>query len=169
MIPLIPAMGLGIGCAVGLAGRFKPHVAAALAVAMVVAPRPLDTAAPMVVEAQWDRAHREGRAAVAAYLRQHWDGEPIMASMGSLAHFMQELSQQGMRISDFLHEGNGDIWLAALEYPDPHVRWILIEEQAEGGDILAGRARSRPSWLAGYARVAEGGGVGLYRKTGLEK
>jgi hypothetical protein len=169
MIPLIPAMGLGIGCAIGLAGRFKPIVAAVMAAAMVLAPHPLDPAAPMVVEAQWDRPHREGRAEVAAYLRRHWDGEPIMASMGSLAHFMQELSHQGLRIRDFLHEGNGDIWLAAVEYPDPHVRWVLIEEQAEGGDILAVRARSRPSFLAGYDRVAEGGGVALYRKKGLEE
>jgi len=169
LVPLIPAMGLGAGCAVGLSGRFKPVIAAALAVALVSAPRPLDQAAPMVVEAQWDRVHREGRAQVAAYLRRHWDGEPIMASMGSLAHFMQELSQQGLRVRDFLHEGNGDIWLAALEYPDPHVRWVLIEEQAEGGDMLAARARGRPSYLAGYARVAEGGGVALYRKKGIER
>jgi hypothetical protein len=140
-----------------------------MAAAMVLAPHPLDPAAPMVVEAQWDRAHREGRAEVAVYLRRHWDGEPIMASMGSLAHFMQELSHQGLRIRDFLHEGNGDIWLAAVEYPDPHVRWVLLEEQAEGGDILAVRARSRPSFLAGYDRVAEGGGVALYRKKGLKE
>ena len=168
MIPLLPALGLGAGCAIGLAGRMKPLAAAALAAAVIFAPRPLDPAAPMVVEAQWDRANREGRAAVAAYLRANWDGETIMASMGSLAHFMQELSQQGLRIRDFLHEGNGDIWLAALEYPDPHVRWVLVEEQAEGGDILAARARGRPSYLAGYARVAEGGGVALYRKKGWE-
>jgi hypothetical protein len=87
-----------------------------------------------------------------------------MASMGSLAHFMQELSRDGFRIRDFLHEGNGDIWLAALEYPDPHAEWMLIEEQAEGGDMLAIRSRARPSYLAGYARVAEGGGVALYRR-----
>ena len=106
----------------------------------------------------------EGRAAVAAYLRAHWDGETIMASMGSLAHFMQELSRDGFRIRDFLHEGNGDIWVAALEYPRPARGWVLVEEQAEGGDILAERARSRPGYLAGYARVAEGGGVALYRR-----
>ena len=87
-----------------------------------------------------------------------------MASMGSLAHFMQELSHDGFRIRDFLHEGNGDIWLAALEYPDPHAEWVLIEEQAEGGDMLATRARARPGYLASYARVAEGGGVALYRR-----
>jgi len=77
---------------------------------------------------------------------------------------MQELSQEGYGIRDFLHEGNGDIWLAALEYPDRHVEWMLIEEVAEGGDMLAVRARERPRFLAGYLRVAEGGGVALYRR-----
>jgi hypothetical protein len=165
MIPLIPAVGLGVGCAVGLAGRLKPVVAAALlAAAVLLGPRPLDPAAPMVLEAQWDRTNELGRADVAAYFRAHWDGEPVMASMGSLAHFMQELSNDGFRIRDFLHEGNGEAWRAALEHPDPYAEWILIEEQAEGGDVLARRARSQPGYLAGYARVAEGGGVALYRR-----
>ena len=31
-----------------------------------------------------------------------------MASMGSLAHYMQELSASGYALRDFLHEGNGD-------------------------------------------------------------
>ncbi len=118
----------------------------------------------MVLEAQWDGAHQAGRTRVAAYLRQHWDGQPIMASMGSLAHFMQELARDGYRVRDFLHEGNGDVWLAAFEYPDPHAEWMLIEEVAEGGDMLAARARERPRFLAGYDRVAEGGGVVLYRR-----
>jgi len=164
MIPLIPVVGLGVGYAIGFAGRAKPIVAVLVLAALVAGPTPLDTSAPMVLEAQWDRDHRAGRAQVAAYLRRHWDGDPIMASMGSLAHFMQELSQEGYRIRDFLHEGNGDIWLAALEYPDPHVEWMLIEEVAEGGDMLAVRARERPGFLAGYRRVAEGGGVALYRR-----
>ena len=30
--------------------------------------------------------------------------------------------------------------------------------------MLAARARARPRFLAGYARVAEGGGVALYRR-----
>jgi len=164
MVPLLPAVGLGVGCAVGLAGRLKPLAAAVALAAAAFGPRPLDPAAPMVVEAQWDRANQEGRARVAAYLRSNWNGETIMASMGSLAHFMQELSHDGFDIRDFLHEGNGDIWLAALEYPDPHVEWMLVEERAEGGDMLAQRARSRPTYLAGYARVADGGGVVLYRR-----
>jgi hypothetical protein len=164
MVPIVPALGLGVGCAVGLAGRLKPLVAVVALAAVLTGPSPLDPAAPMVVEAQWDRKNQAGRAQVAAYLRAHWNGETVMASMGSLAHFMQELSLDGFRIRDFLHEGNGDIWLAALEYPDPHAEWMLVEELAEGGDILAARARARPRYLAGYARVAEGGGVALYRR-----
>jgi hypothetical protein len=30
--------------------------------------------------------------------------------------------------------------------------------------MLAARSRARPGYLAGYARVAEGGGVALYRR-----
>ena len=164
MIPLISLLGLGVGCAVGLAGRLKPLVALLALAALALGSRPLDSKAPMVLEAQWDRANQAGRAVVAAYLRAHWNGETIMASMGSLAHFMQELSRDGLRIRDFLHEGNGEIWRAALEFPDPHAEWMLIEEQAEGGDMLAERARARQGYLAGYARVAEGGGVALYRR-----
>jgi hypothetical protein len=41
---------------------------------------------------------------------------------------------------------------------------MLIEEYAEGGDMLAVRARQRPRFLADYDRVAEGGGVALYHR-----
>jgi len=165
MVVLIPVVALGIGYGVGLLGRRMRIAAAALvAAALIAAPGPTASTAPMVLEAQWDHDHRVGRARVTDYLRAHWDGSPVMASMGSLAHYMQELSRAGFDLRDFLHEGNGDIWLAALEYPDPHVDWVLLEEQAEGGDMLAALARQRPAFLGGYERVAEGGGVALYRR-----
>ena len=87
-----------------------------------------------------------------------------MASMGSLGHYMQEASESGFSIRDFLHEGNGDIWLAALDVPRYYADWILIEEKAEGGDMLARRARERPSFLDGYTRVCEGAGMALYKR-----
>jgi hypothetical protein len=77
---------------------------------------------------------------------------------------MQELSASGFQIRDFLHEGNGDIWLRALEGPRPFVGWILIEESAEGGDMLAKRARENPLFLDGFTRVSEGAGVALYAR-----
>ena len=86
-----------------------------------------------------------------------------MASMGSLGHYMQEASRAGFAIRDFLHEGNGDIWLAALDDPRPFVGWVLIEEKAEGGDMLARIAREQPAFLDGYSRVCEGAGLALYR------
>ena len=59
-----------------------------------------------------------------------------MMSMGSLGHYMHDLSAHGFGIHDFLHEGNGDIWNFAITDPRAVVGWIAIEEKAEGGDAL---------------------------------
>ena len=129
--------------------------------------QPLDVNAPMVLEAQWDRPHSIARQSVTDCLRVQYRGESIMASMGSLGHYMQELSSSGFALRDFLHEGNGDIWLNALENPRPYAGWILIEEEAEGGDMLAHIAREHPAFLDGFSRVCEGAGVALYRRQNL--
>jgi len=123
----------------------------------------------MVVEAQWDRPNLSERARVTACLgapgSRDESGAKIMASMGSLGHYMQEASRAGFRIRDFLHEGNGDLWLAALDGPRPFAKWILIEEKAQGGDLLALRAREHPHFLDGYARVCDGAGLAVYRRA----
>lgn len=142
-----------------------PAAVACLAAAVWITP-PLDDEAPMVREAQWERPFSDARRLVTAALVERWDGTPIMASMGSLGHYMQQMSAQGFALKDFLHEGNGDIWKAALITPRPYVKWILIEESAEGGDELAILARANPSFLDGFARVTESGGVALYVRTG---
>ena len=54
--------------------------------------------------------------------------------------------------------------LNALVSPRPYAGWLLIEEKAEGGDMLAHIARERPSFLDGYTRVCEAAGVALYRR-----
>ena len=77
---------------------------------------------------------------------------------------LQEASRRGFAVRDFLHEGNGDIWLAALDGPRPYAGWLLIEEKAEGGDMLAVIARQRPAFLDGYERVCSGAGLALYRR-----
>ena len=130
--------------------------------------RPLDASAPMIVEAQWDRPNLSARDQVTACLGEPGSGRKIMASMGSLGHYMQEASRAGFSIRDFLHEGNGDLWLAALDRPLPYADWILIEEKAQGGDMLAKRARERPNFLLGYSRVCEGAGLALYRRQNLK-
>jgi hypothetical protein len=117
----------------------------------------------MVVEAQWATPYSVGRRAVTAYLAAHHDGTPILASMSALAHYMQEVAAVDLPLRAFLHEGNGLLWDAATEAPRRYVRWILIEEQARGGGPLAILARQDPLFLDGFERVAEGGGVALYR------
>jgi hypothetical protein len=85
--------------------------------------------------------------------------------MGSLAHYMQELSAQGFALADFINEGNGTIWDIALgNGPAPLAGWMLVEEHAEGGDVLAQRIRNDVSFARGMTRVCEGGGVALYRR-----
>jgi hypothetical protein len=164
MVPLIAAEAIGAGVLVGLSRRVR--IAAAIAVLAVVAYelRPLDAGAPMIVEAQWDRPNAPVRAQVTACLGHPEPGVKIMASMGSLGHYMQEASRAGFAIRDFLHEGNGDLWLTAVDGPYPFAQWILIEEKAEGGDALARLARERPHFLDGYRRVCEGAGLALYAR-----
>lgn len=165
MVPIVVACAALAAFAIAALPR-RLHLAAALVLVLVSAWQrpPLDPRSAMVLEAQWETPYRLGRQAVTAYLAREWDGTPILASMGSLGHYMQEASHAGFGIADFIHEGNGDLWLRAREQPAAHVRWMLVEERAEGGDELAGRARRDAGYLDGLERVAEGGGVALYRR-----
>ncbi|HUR35502.1 MAG TPA: hypothetical protein VM032_16985 [Vicinamibacterales bacterium] len=164
MVPLIAAQAICAGVAVGRWRRGRVVLSLALMALAAFELRPLNLSAPLVVEAQWDRPNAPGRAIVTTCLRDSYRGETIMASMGSLGHYMQDVSKAGFAIRDFLHEGNGDIWLNALNAPRPFAGWILIEEKAEGGDMLAAIARENPQFLDGYARVCEGAGLALYRR-----
>jgi hypothetical protein len=165
MIPLVAACWALAGTALGgLPRRWQLPAAAALAVLALVQVPSIGAETPMVTEAQRERPQQRARAAVTRYLSVEHDGQPILASMGSLGHYMQETASIGLDIRAFVHEGNGDLWAGALERPRSHVRWILIEEAAEGGDILFARAQRDVRFLDGFSRVAEGGGVALYRR-----
>jgi hypothetical protein len=168
MVPLLVIEAIGAGVAAGLTRR-APVIAALVLLAIAGYDlHPLDAKAPMVVEAQWDRPNGPVRQQVTDCLVAGRDTEKIMASMGSLGHYMQETSHAGFALRDYLHEGNGDIWLAALDGPKPYAGWILIEEKANGGDMLAKRAREQPHFLDGYTRVCEGAGLALYRRDAKE-
>jgi hypothetical protein len=164
MVPLMAIEAVGAGFVVGTLGRARLAAAALILGVVAIELHPFDHAAPMVVEAQWDRPNVPVRAGVTACLGDPDSGGKIMASMGSLGHYMQETSGRGYAIRNFLHEGNGDIWLAALDNPQPFAEWVLIEEKAEGGDMLARLARERPAFLKSYSRVCEGAGLALYRR-----
>jgi hypothetical protein len=161
--PAVGAMTF-VGVAVGsLDGRWRSVASVAALCWILAAARPLDAQAPMVQEAQWDVPFSLGRRNVTACLMREYRGEPILVSMGSLAHYMQELSQAGLDIRDFIHEGNLPHWQQAIESPKGRVGWILVEERAEGGDLLADRARASSAFLTGFKRVCADGGVALYK------
>jgi hypothetical protein len=165
-VPLVAAAAAIAGVGVALLPRRWRGPAAVLVVAIAVwqAP-PYQADAPVILESQREADYQQGRQAVTAYLHTHWDGQPIMMSMGSLAHYMHDLADEGFGTGDFLHEGNGEIWKHALRRPLPYVEWIAVEERAEGGDVLDWQARHDPNFLHGYERVASGGNVALYRRA----
>jgi hypothetical protein len=165
MLPLVAACALFCGIGVGMLRRSAAFVAAGclIGITMIQSP-PWRRDAPLIVEAQLDRPLREARQPVTGCLVADYRGEKILASMGSLAHYMQELSHAGLVIADFVHEGNGPLWQSALEEPQQQVGWMVVEEQAEGGDLLARRIRQDPQFARGFTRVCEGGGVALYKR-----
>jgi hypothetical protein len=164
-IPLVVATSLAIGVAIGLARKAAPVVALAAVILVGWDVPPLDRSAPIFEEALVDRSHSLGRQAVTACLARDYRGETIFASMGSLAHYMHELSQIGLDIRDFLHEGNHPMWDEAIVTGGaPFAGWMLVEEVAEGGDVIAQEIRANPHFADGYQRVCEGGNVALYRR-----
>ena len=69
------------------------------------------------------------------------------------------------RLNNRQLEGIGQLWADSLIDPGRHASWLLIEEHAEGGDVLARLSRDSSSFLAGFRRECEGGGVALYRRV----
>ena len=127
-------------------------------------PAAWSSTAPMVLEAQWDRPHSLDRRAVRACLARDRRGEPILASMGSLAHLMQETSADGINLRDYIHEGIGQIWADSLEHPARHAGLGADRGAGRGRRHARARLREHPEFLAGFDRVCKGGGVALYRR-----
>jgi hypothetical protein len=83
--------------------------------------------------------------------------------MGSVAPFMHETSRIGLRIRDYIHENIGQLWMDSLVSAGRHAGWVVIEEHAEGGDVLAKRCDSAPAFLTGFEKERAGGEWGSDR------
>ena len=164
-VPLILGGAVAIGAGLSMLRWLAPFAAVPLLYLIVSQTPPFSGNTPMLTEAQLDRNNSAGRRSVTECLRSSYDGTTIMASMGSLAHYMQELSLAGFDLADFIHEGSGPIWLRSYYFePSLFAGWVLVEEAAEGGDMLFQRQQEWPQFLAAYDRVCEGGNVALYRR-----
>ena len=164
-VPLILGGAACIGAAAGMLRFAAPLLAIPLLFFIVREAPAFDRNAPVIVEAQVDRANGIGRQAVTECLKRSYDRTTIMASMGSLAHYLQELSNAGFDLDDFIHEGSGPMWQFALHVdPAPFAGWMLVEEEAEGGDVLFQRRREWPGFMRDYDRVCAGGNVALYQR-----
>ena len=163
-LPLVIAAASIFAGGIGVLPRLLRLPVAVVALSMtLLQAHPFDSEAPLIRESQREAAAMAGRHNVTAYLAAHYDGRTIMMSMGSLGHYMHDLSLAGFSLKDFLHEGNGEIWRFAMLNPDGHAGWLIVEESAEGGDALHHAAQRDPRWAAGFEVVAQGGGATLYR------
>lgn len=171
MATLVAACALFCGLAVGMLRQYPAIVLAGVLVGItLIQSPPWRRDAPVLLEAQWDREAAAGRRAVTECLTEGYSGEKILASMGSLAHYMQDLSREGFAVADFIHEGNGVIWEQAMATgPAAHAGWMLVEEQSEGGDVLEQRILRDPSFVQGMRRSCEGGGVALYERVNSQR
>ena len=118
MVPLIAAQALGAGAAAGLVKRARLVLVPALLLLVAIELRPLDQAAAMVTEAQWDRPNVTARQQVTDCLRSGYQGETIMASMGSLVLHAGDVARR-LRHRDFLHEGTAASGLPHSRSPTP--------------------------------------------------
>src|SRR5258708_39843934 len=94
----IEGIGAGIGAGAIADRRVRAVCIVALLAIAAYELRPLDATAPMVVEAQWDRPNTPERARVTACIGRLEPGAKIMASMGSLGHYLQEMSRSGFPV-----------------------------------------------------------------------
>lgn len=167
-VPLVIACSSLAAAGIAVSWRLlRIPLALALLIVVVREAPPLDREAPIVVESQREALNMTGRRVITEYLVAYYDRTSIMMSMGSLGHYMHDLSLAGFAIADFLHEGNGEIWRFAMLGPRGHAGWLIIEGSAEGGDSLH-HAALLPRWLDGFEMVAEGGGARLYKARGSE-
>ncbi len=89
----------------------------------------------------------------------------IMASMGSLAHYMQELSQSGFDLATSCTKAAARSGTAPSYFERRAVRGMGAGRGSRRRRRHAGPADPRePGVLAGYDRVCEGGNVALYRR-----
>ena len=149
MVPLLAAEAVGVGVAAGLAAARPPARLGrswrswSRCSSNPLSPRGADGRRSAVGSAQRRRPASGHRVACTRTTtgRRSW---PAWDRSGTTC---RTCPGEGFELRDFLHEGNGDIWLGALERPRPFVGWILIEELC-GRRRHAGQARAREPSMA---------------------
>jgi hypothetical protein len=164
MVPLTMSLAVFAGLGVGLLTRYRALASGIVVLTALIETPPLSGNSPMLIEASRDAARVVARQTVTECLLRKYDQTPILASMGSLAPYMQETARVGLSIRQYLHEGIGQPWAESLVEAGRHAGWVLIDEEAGARDLLARHRKSSPEFLAAFDRQCDGGGVALYQR-----
>ena len=144
MVPLTMSLAAFVGFGVGLLPRFRALAAVIVILTALLETPPFLDRSPIVVEAQRDAASMIARRAVTECLVLNYDRTPILASMGSLAHYMQETAGAGLSIRHFLHEGIGQRWADSLSEAGRPLAGSSSKRMQKGGTFSRASARNRP-------------------------
>ena len=163
MVPLVAACWALAGAGVSrLPNRWQlPSAAVLLALVMIQTP-PFDGRNPMAIEAQRERPQQRAREAVTRYLAAEHDGYAHSREHGIARPLHAGDGVDRLEHSRFRARRERRPLGSAVEHPQSHVRWILIEEMAEGGDVLAVASEARrevPRWLSTRSRRRRGGAL----------
>jgi hypothetical protein len=107
MVALTMALAATVGLGVGLLSRYRRLAAILVLLSAPLETPPLSGHSPMVIEARRDANNVRARQALTQSLLQHDDHSPILASMGSLAPYMQETSLVGLSIRQYIKGASG--------------------------------------------------------------
>ena len=92
------------------------------------------------------------------YLREHDDGQLILASMGDIAPVLYDLK---LPVKRYVHEGAKPYWDDALKNPEKVVGWVFLFQD----DQLWNQLHDNLQFHKHFALVGSGGFLELYRRT----
>jgi len=155
-VVLIPAIAV-FAVAFWPSKRWARPLLAALVVANLLFP--LSDRYGMLKEATYHQVEIIERQRAIEYLEENWHGEPVLASMGWIAPFLQDW---GVPLRYVVHEGVFGTWEQAMSRPELVVEWMLVEKR----DVLAQAGAANPKFYQGFEPVLELSNFTIYRRTG---
>jgi Dolichyl-phosphate-mannose-protein mannosyltransferase len=98
------------------------------------------------------------------YLRQNYDGQPILVAMSEIAPVVYDLK---LPIRNFIHEGSKPWWNDAYTYghPEKVAGWVFLNQ----GDQLWKKFHNDPEFHKHFALIGRRKFLELYRRTPNEK
>lgn len=92
------------------------------------------------------------------WLKNNYKGGLILASFASSNPIVFD---SGIHLDNYIYEGNGKLWLAALQYPSKHVSMILVNDKEKVWEKLL----SNPDFYNNFTKIYTNGDFSVYENS----